>query len=161
MRGLWKIAALAGMTVLAACGQHDNAAARTYDLSAKSNTDYLIAYAGRKDTVKRPTGLMYRVIKAGTGKPVTSPDDQVTVTYKGTLINGKVFDQTKNGQPAQFTAGSLIPGWVEALSLMKEGDEWELVVPPELGYGPDGTPDGTIPANQTLVFDLSLIKVGP
>ena len=145
--------------MLAACGQHDNAAARTYDLSAKSNTDYLIAYAGRKDTVKRPTGLMYRVIKAGTGKPVTSPADQVTVTYKGALINGKVFDQTPPGKTASFQVGMLIPGWTEALQLMKEGDSWELVIPPELGYGSEGAGD-TIPPNQTLVFTLTVVKVG-
>lgn len=159
MRIYGKAAALTGLLVLAACGKQ-GADARTYDLSAKSNTDFLINYASRKDSIKRPDGLMYRVIKAGTGTPVSSPDDQVTVAYKGSLINGTVFDQTKDGQPATFTAGSLIPGWIEALSLMKEGDEWELVVPPELGYGSDGG-GATIPPNETLVFDLTLIKVGP
>lgn len=159
MRIYGKATALAGLLVLAACGKQ-GADARTYDLSAKSNTDFLIDFAGRKDSIKRPDGLMYRVLKSGAGTPVSSPDDQVTVTYKGALINGKVFDQSKDGQPVTFTAGSLIPGWVEALSLMKEGDEWELVVPPELGYGSDGAGDA-IPPNETLVFDLSLIKVGP
>ena len=73
------------------------------------------------------------------------------------MINGKVFDQ-HNG--ATFPAGQLIPGWVEALSLMKEGDSWELVVPSDLGYGPDGA-GGDIPPNQTLVFDMTLLKVKP
>ena len=81
----------------------------------------------------------------------------VTVFYKGALINGKVFDRTKD-DPAQFPAGSLIPGWVEALKLMKTGDTWELAIPSELGYGPDGAGD-TIPPNQTLVFTMSLVKV--
>lgn len=159
MRIYGKAVALAAVLVLAACGK-SGADARTYDLSAKSNTDFLISYAARKDSIKRPDGLMYRVLKAGTGTPVSSPDDQVTVTYKGSLIDGKVFDQTKEGQTATFTAGQLIPGWIEALMLMKEGDEWELVVPPELGYGSEGG-GNTIPPNETLVFDLTLVKVGP
>ena len=79
---------------------------------------------------KLPDGLMYRVIKAGDGAPVQKDSDMVTVYYKGSLINGKVFDQTKPEEPAQFPAGGLIPGWVEALKLMKTGDTWELVVPP-------------------------------
>jgi FKBP-type peptidyl-prolyl cis-trans isomerase len=87
--------------------------------------------------------------------------DNVTVTYKGWLINGKVFDQTQPGATASFPAGRLIPGWVEALKMMHEGDEWELVIPYELAYGADGTPDGTIPPKQTLVFDMTLLNVAP
>jgi len=107
---------------------------------------------------KLPDGLMYRVIKAGTGPQVQKDSDVVTVYYKGALISGKVFDQTKPEEPAQFAAGGLIPGWVEALKLMKTGDTWELVVPAALGYGADGAGD-TIPADQTLVFTMTLAKV--
>lgn len=128
------------------------------DLSAAANQAYLAANAAKPGVVTRPSGLQYRVIKAGHGKtPKTS--DMVQVTYKGWLIDGKVFDQTQAGQVAEFPAGRLIPGWVEALSLMKEGDEWELVIPPNLAYGEGGTPDGTIPPSQTLVFDMTLLKV--
>ena len=84
----------------------------------------------------------------------------VTVNYKGWLINGKVFDQTQPGADRDFPAGQLIPGWVEALSLMKEGDSWELVMPSDLGYGPQGA-GKDIPADQTLVFDMTLVKVTP
>ena len=83
--------------------------------------------------------------------------DSVTVFYKGALINGKVFDQTKPEEPAQFQSGALIPGWVEALKLMKTGDTWEIVVPSDLGYGSDGAGD-SIPPDQTLVFTMSLTK---
>jgi FKBP-type peptidyl-prolyl cis-trans isomerase len=69
-----------------------------------------------------------------------------------------VFDQTDPGQSATFPAGALIPGWVEALQLMKEGDEWEIVIPSDLGYGPAGA-GGVIPPNQTLVFNMALLKV--
>ena len=84
----------------------------------------------------------------------------VTVTYKGALINGQVFDQTNPGDTATFPAGRLIPGWVEALSLMKEGDAWEIVIPSNLGYGEQGA--GTdIPPSQTLVFQMELLHVDP
>ena len=85
----------------------------------------------------------------------------VAVSYKGWLINGKVFDQTPASQTRTFPAGGLIPGWVEALSLMKEGDEWQLVIPSDLGYGPDGVGNGAIPGGQTLVFDMKLVSVTP
>lgn len=128
------------------------------DLSAAANQAFLAANAAKPNVATRPSGLQYRIIKSGTGKtPKTS--DMVQVTYKGWLIDGKVFDQTKPGTVAEFPAGRLIPGWVEALSLMKEGDEWELVIPSNLAYGENGTPDGTIPPSQTLVFDMTLLKV--
>jgi FKBP-type peptidyl-prolyl cis-trans isomerase FklB len=132
----------------------------TYDLSPESNKKFLADNAAKKGVVKLPSGLQYRVIKSGHGKSPKSAGDMVTVTYKGWLINGNVFDQTQPGQTAKFPAGGLIPGWVQALSLMKEGDEWELVIPSELGYGAMGA-DGAIPPNETLVFDMQLISVAP
>ena len=116
--------------------------------------------AAKPGVHKTADGLQYRVIKAGAGKTPQSPDDMVSVTYKGWMINGKVFDQT-HGAPATFPAGALIPGWVEALSMMKEGDEWELVIPSDLGYGEEGAGNGAIPGGQTLVFDMTLITVTP
>jgi FKBP-type peptidyl-prolyl cis-trans isomerase len=83
----------------------------------------------------------------------------VTVYYKGQLINGTTFDATEPGFPAQFTVNRLIPGWTEALMLMREGDHWQLVIPSNLAYGPAG--NGPIPPNQTLVFDLQLLKDAP
>lgn len=114
--------------------------------------------SARPDVKKTADGLMYRVIKAGSGPAVQKDSDVVTVYYKGWLINGKVFDQTKPGEPAQFPAGGLIPGWVEALKLMKTGDTWEIVLPAELGYGAEGAGDA-IPPDQTLVFTMTLAKV--
>ena len=142
-----------------ACSKKTEAAAQ-YDLSPASNQKFLADYAAKPGAFKTQDGLQYRVLKAGKGKSPQSADDMVTVSYKGWLIDGKVFDQTQKGQTAEFPAGQLIPGWVEALSLMKEGDHWELVVPSDLGYGPDGA-GNDIPPNQTLVFDMTLIKVTP
>ncbi len=136
------------------------AAPATYDLGAESNKKFLADNAKKTGVITRPDGLQYRVIKSGNGATPTKADDMVTVTYKGSLINGTVFDQTQPGQTATFPAGRLIPGWVEALSLMKEGDEWEIVIPSELGYGSQGA-GGVIPPDQTLVFDMHLIAVKP
>jgi FKBP-type peptidyl-prolyl cis-trans isomerase len=160
MRAL-KVLALVLMpvVVLTACEKKSDAAtSSSYDTSADANKRFLADYAARPGVTKLPDGLMYRVIKAGSGPQVQKDSDVVTVYYKGALINGKVFDQTKPEEPAQFAAGGLIPGWVEALKLMKTGDTWELAVPAELGYGADGAGD-TIPADQTLVFTMTLAKV--
>lgn len=147
------------VAALAACEKTSNAAATaSYDTSADANKRFLADYAARPGVTKLPDGLMYRVIKAGSGPQVQKNSDVVTVFYKGALINGKVFDQTKPEEPAQFPAGGLIPGWVEALKLMKTGDTWEIVVPADLGYGSDGAGDA-IPPDQTLVFTLALAKV--
>ncbi len=145
----------AGQT--AAAGQPGTGMAPAADLSPESNQKYLADNGKMPGVTTRPSGLQYRVIKAGSGKTPTA-NDQVTVTYKGSLITGQVFDETQAGQTATFPAGQLIPGWVEALQLMKEGDEWELVIPSGLAYGEQGA-GGVIPPNQTLVFQMALMKV--
>lgn len=134
--------------------------ASAYDLSPESNQKFLMDNAAKESVQTHPTGLQYRVITSGTGASPQSGNDVVTVTYKGSLIDGTVFDETQPGETAEFQAGGLIPGWVIALSLMKEGDEWELVIPAELGYGAQGA-GGVIPPNQTLVFTMALLKVAP
>ena len=107
--------------------------------------------------VTRPSGLQYNIIKNGFGKRPL-PTDTVTVCYTGMLINGKVFDGTEPMTPATFTVNKLIPGWTEALGLMREGDKWHLVIPSDLAYGARGAGDGLIPPNQTLVFDMELLS---
>jgi FKBP-type peptidyl-prolyl cis-trans isomerase len=129
-------------------------------LSAQANAAYLSEYAGKPGVIVRPSGLMYKILTSGFGKRPTE-FDSVTVYYSGTLINGTRFDATEAGLPATFIANQLIPGWTEALLLMREGDHWQLVIPPNLAYGARGAGDGLIPPNQTLVFDLELVKVTP
>ena len=142
--------AIALATVFAAAASADDA------LSSAANTTFLESNAHKPGVVSMP-GIQYRVIKPGKG---AQPDrsDCVSVYYKGSLINGKVFDQTKPHEPATFPAGRLIAGWTEALLLMHEGDEWELVVPSGLAYGAKGAGNGLIPPNQTLVFNIQLLK---
>lgn len=112
--------------------------------------------AGVKTT---PSGLQYEVLTEGNGIS-PAPEDQVEVHYTGTLLDGTKFDSSVDrGVPATFGVTQVIPGWVEALQLMKEGDKWRLFIPSQLAYGPAGTPGGPIGPNQTLLFDVELIKV--
>ncbi len=127
-------------------------------LSPEANAAYLAANAQKPGVLVEPSGLEYRIIKSGYGKRPTAYD-KVQVYYSGSLINGTVFDSTEPGLPATFTVNQLIPGWTEALELMREGDHWELVIPSNLAYGARGAGDGAIPPNQTLVFDLQLVSV--
>ena len=106
-----------------------------------------------------PTGEQYKIVNAGPGTSRhPTPKDVVTVEYDGSLLNGQVFDSTsKSGKPATFELGGLIPGWVDVMQQMKEGDEWIIWVPPSLGYGAKQT--GPIPPNSVLVFRLKLVSI--
>ena len=128
-------------------------------LSPEANAAYLKNFAAQKGVVVEPSGIEYRIIKSGYGMRPGALDS-VTVYYSGKLINGTRFDATEPGFPAQFTVNKLIPGWTEALQLMREGDHWQLGTPSNLAYGPRGA-GSVIPPNQTLVFDLELVKVQP
>lgn len=129
------------------------------DLSPQANAAYLAANRGKAGVIVRPSGLQYRVLKAGGGRQVQTTDT-VQVRYKGWTIDGVVFDETKpTDPPAEFPANRLIAGWVEALSLMKVGDRWELVIPSNLAYGERGTPGGPIAPNQTLVFEMEVLGI--
>jgi FKBP-type peptidyl-prolyl cis-trans isomerase FklB len=129
-------------------------------LSADANSAYLAANSHKPGVVVRPSGLQYNILKNGFGKRPL-PTDTVSVNYTGTLINGRVFDGTEPTTPAQFTVNKLIPGWTEALSLMREGDKWHLVIPSNLAYGARGAGDGLIPPNQVLIFDMELLSTAP
>lgn len=103
------------------------------------------------------SGLQYITEKEGTG---ASPkkEDVVKVHYKGTLTNGEQFDSSYDrGQPAEFPVGGVIPGWTEALQLMKVGGKAKLFIPPELAYGPSGRPG--IPPNSVLIFEVELVDI--
>lgn len=112
----------------------------------------------KKEGVKETaSGLQYKVIAEGEGKP-PKPTSTVEVHYRGRLIDGKEFDSSySRNQPAQFPVNGVIPGWTEALQLMKPGAKYELAIPAYLAYGERGNP--SIPPNSVLVFDVELIKV--
>ena len=119
---------------------------------------FQVEYSQRQGVVATASGLQYRVIKTGEGRS-PGPADTVVVHYVGQLIDGTEFDSSKGrGTPATFSLGGIIPGWQEALQLMREGDIWEVVIPSELAYGAQGA-GGSIGPNETLVFEIELISV--
>lgn len=121
------------------------------------NLQFLDEYRQRSGVKELFNGVLYREITKGKGAKPT-PKGYVTVYYKGTLINGKQFDATQKGRPAQFKLGELILGWRTALAQMPAGSRWEVVIPFNLGYGT--RPSGVIKPYSTLIFDIQLIAVG-
>jgi len=121
--------------------------------------DFLTKNGHEKNVKTTASGLQYKVLIPGDTKAAAIvPTDEVTVNYRGKLIDGTEFDSSySRGQPATFPVGGVIKGWQEALVLMKPGSKWQLYVPPELAYG--GTPHPGIPANSLLIFDVELISV--
>lgn len=119
---------------------------------------FLAENAKREGVKVTASGLQYEVLKSGNGaQPKAS--DRVEVHYTGKLIDGKVFDSSiERGVPATFGVTQVIPGWVEALQLMHEGDEWRLYIPSDLAYGPAGA-GGLIGPDTTLIFDVQLLRV--
>lgn len=107
-----------------------------------------------------PSGVQYKIVKSGPPDgPRPKPDDLVKVNYEGSLVSGEVFDSSyKRGKPVTFQLKKLIAGWIDALQLMRPGDQWILYVPPSLGYGDQQS--GPIPPNSVLVFKLELLAVG-
>jgi FKBP-type peptidyl-prolyl cis-trans isomerase FklB len=125
----------------------------------KKEGDVFLAENKKKDGVKTlPSGLQYKVVKAGTGKK-PKLTDTVTTHYRGTLIDGTEFDSSyRRGQPATFPVNGVIPGWTEALQLMEEGAKWELFIPSNLAYGERGA-GRDIGPHATLIFDIELITI--
>jgi FKBP-type peptidyl-prolyl cis-trans isomerase FklB len=121
--------------------------------------DAFLAANAKKDGVKTTaSGLQYKVLKAGTGQ-TPGPKDTVKVHYQGTLPDGSVFDSSvARGEPVTFQVDGVIPGWTEALQLMKVGDKYQLVIPPKLAYGATGAGDKIGP-NQVLIFEVELIDI--
>jgi FKBP-type peptidyl-prolyl cis-trans isomerase FklB len=121
--------------------------------------EFLERNGHEKGVTTTASGLQYKVIAPGDRKaPAVVPTDQVTVQYRGTLLDGSEFDSTyTRGTPMTFTVNGVIPGWQEALVLMKPGAKWQLFVPPALAYGP--SPQRGIPGGSLLKFEVELVSV--
>ena len=187
-RGLWRIlratmnqlkhiksllVIAAGAALLAGCSGSDQGTATTpaaatnppVAASAGGATDakaageaFLAANAKKDGVITTASGLQYTVMKSGTGDSPKATDT-VTVHYTGTLIDGTVFDSSvQRGTPASFPVNAVIPGWVEALQLMKVGDKWKLFIPANLAYGAQ-SPGPQIPANSMLIFEVELLGI--
>jgi FKBP-type peptidyl-prolyl cis-trans isomerase FklB len=128
------------------------------DANKKEGETFLEANKAKEGVVTLPSGLQYKILKAGTG-PKPTASDTVVCNYRGTLINGKEFDSSyKRGQPATFPVGGVIKGWTEALQLMPVGSKWQLFIPSSLAYGERGA-GGDIGPDSTLIFEVELMSI--
>jgi len=182
MRTSLKISALLLAFVLTACSNDssdDNKTQDETDATAESSAEqqtrekesadmsdpaitpdlaYLDTNKAKEGVQVTESGLQYLTVESGDGT-TPGPTDLVTVHYAGRLVDGSEFDSSyKRGEPISFPVNGVIPGWTEALQLMKVGDKFELTIPSDLGYGERGA-GGVIPPNATLVFDVELLDV--
>lgn len=158
MRARRRLLALLCVLSLCACARPAPPPAADESAAGKA---FLVRNAAAPGVHVTKSGLQYRILHSG---PATGlrpkPADEVKVNYEGKLLDGHVFDSSyARGAPAAMTVRDLVPGWIEALQLMRPGDEWLLYVPPSLGYGDRGA--GPIPPGAVLVFKLELIDVLP
>lgn len=151
--------ALALALSLAGCGRHNAAQAAA---ATKAADDFMAANAKLPGVITLPDGLEYKIVTSGPADGVhPRASDEVKVNYEGKLqATGAIFDSSfQRGEPADFPLAQLVPAWVEALQMMRPGDEWILYVPPKLGYGDEDK--GPIPANSVLIFRIQLLGVLP
>lgn len=141
----------ASLGLLAACGGKPSA-------TVESGADYLARHGKEAGVTTTASGLQYQVIKPGNG-PRPKATDTVTVHYRGTLVNGQVFDSSYDrGQPISFPLNQVIPGWTEGVQLMPVGSHYRFVIPSALGYGAQGA-GGVIGPNETLIFEVELLGI--
>jgi FKBP-type peptidyl-prolyl cis-trans isomerase len=127
--------------------------------ASAAGADFLKDNAKKEGVKTTASGLQYKVIKEGEGKSPKATDT-VRVHYRGTLLNGTEFDSSiKRGQPAEFPLDKVIKGWTEGVQLMKEGAKYQFFIPSNLAYGEQGTLGGPIGPNETLIFEIELLKV--
>jgi len=120
---------------------------------------FLAENAEKEGITVTESGLQYKVIEEGEGNRPTD-SSMVTVHYEGKLLDGTTFDSSyERGEPIEFEVGQVIPGWTEAIQLMRPGAKWQVYIPSDLGYGERGTPNGEIPPNSVLIFDVELLSV--
>ncbi|MEM7428565.1 MAG: FKBP-type peptidyl-prolyl cis-trans isomerase [Pseudomonadota bacterium] len=140
-------------------GQADRTRKRAEDATKRGDA-YREANKSKPGVKVTDSGIQYKVLNSGAeGGANPTKASTVVVHYEGTLIDGTVFDSSyKRGNPATFPLNGVIPGWTEIVQLMKPGDKWQVVLPPQLAYGERGT-GGAIGPNETLRFDIELIEI--
>lgn len=138
--------------------KHEEEQRSASEKNIEEGAAFLAENGAKEGVTTTESGLQYKVIKAGSGASPTA-DSRVEVHYRGTLIDGREFDaSSKHGGAVQLNVSEVIPGWTEALQKMKEGAKWELYLPSDLAYGPQGT-GGIIGPSATLIFEVELLKV--
>lgn len=152
-----RLAAVALIALLYGCSGNADRAAEA-EKNRQEGATYLAANAKAEGVVVRPSGLQYKVIREGAG-PKPGATDTVTVHYRGTLINGKEFDNSyARKEPATFPLNGVIRGWTEGLQLMGVGGHYRFFIPSNLGYGKRGAGQDIGP-DATLIFDVELLDV--
>jgi FKBP-type peptidyl-prolyl cis-trans isomerase FklB len=137
---------------------HEKMQAQEGQKNQQEGEAFLAQNKTKPGVVTLPDGLQYEVVKEGDGASPT-PNDMVTVNYRGTFVNGQEFDSSyKRGRPAEFPVTGVIPGWTEALEKMKVGSKWDVFVPSNLAYGPNGRPPLVGP-DETLIFEVELLGI--
>jgi len=132
--------------------------AKLSEENRKKGEEFLEKNKGEEGVVTLKSGLQYKVLSAGTG-PKPTPADVVSVHYRGSFIDGQIFDSSyERGKPQVFPLNRVIPGWSEALQHMKVGDKWQVVVPHYLAYGEAGY-GNEIGPNTTLIFEMELLGI--
>ncbi len=125
---------------------------------AVEGQQYLEANAAKEGVNLTESGLQFKVLEQGDGS-IPSRQDRVKVHYTGRLLDGSVFDSSvQRGQPAEFPVSGVIPGWIEALTLMPVGSKWELYIPHNLAYGERGA-GASIPPFSALIFEVELLEI--
>ncbi len=128
-------------------------------LTSTFNKEEILNDTTSENTIITDSGLQYRIINRGSENINPGPNSFVKVHYIGKLTDGTEFDSSyKRNQPATFPVNGVISGWTEALQLMHVGDKFELIIPPDLGYGNQGVGDA-IPPNSTLIFEVELLEI--
>ncbi|WP_421920041.1 FKBP-type peptidyl-prolyl cis-trans isomerase [Marinifilum sp.] len=135
----------------------DSIRAETGKVNLAKGQKFLEENKARKEVIETQSGLQYEIITKGNGK-IADKKDRVKCVYHGTLLDGTVFDSSKErGDTTAFGVNRVIKGWSEALQLMPEGSEWKLYIPSDLAYGERGSKK--IGPNETLIFDINLVEV--
>ncbi|TBM09471.1 peptidylprolyl isomerase [Hafnia paralvei] len=125
---------------------------------AEAGQKFLKENAKNDDVTVTESGLQFKVLEKGEGT-IPARQDQVRVHYTGRLVDGTVFDSSvERGQPAEFPVNGVIPGWIEALTMMPVGSKWQLYIPHNLAYGERGA-GAAIPPYSALVFDVELLEI--
>jgi len=150
---------LAAAVCFLGCTKEDRASSAKDSVASAPAAATNAASGQTGEMVTTASGLRYQVLKQGTGTVSPKATDTVKVHYHGTLLDGTVFDSSvARGEPISFPLNRVIPGWTEGLQLMKVGDKFKFVIPPDLAYGPN-SPSPKIPPNSTLVFEVELLGI--
>ena len=127
------------------------------DKNIKDGDAFRAENGKRAEVTTTASGLQYEVLKQGDG-PKPTATDSVSVYYKGTFVDGSVFDQSQKGETVNFPLNAVIAGWTEGLQLMNVGSRYKFVLPPELAYGETGS--GPVGPSSTLIFEVELVSIG-